>query len=118
MPILVRASSGIFSLEASGFPNEETLEKLLAENPDLLRPEDGSSLAFIARQVDLREAGVLDLLFVNDEGLPVAVEVKLARNGQSRREVVAQAIDYISALTALTNEELDQMVQGGLNQTT
>lgn len=116
MSILIRSSNGLFTLEASGFPNEETLEKLLAENPELLRPEGGSSLALVSRQVDLREAGILDLLFVSEEGLPIAVEVKLARNGQSRREVVAQAIDYISALTSLTNEELDQIVQGGLDK--
>src|SRR5881396_623656 len=116
MPILVRASSGAFALEASGFVNEESLESLLAETPELLRPEDGPRMALVARQVELREAGILDLLFVNEEGLPIAIEVKLSRNGESRREVVAQAVDYISALTTLTNEELDQMVHGGLER--
>jgi hypothetical protein len=51
---------------------------------------------------------------VDKEGLPVAVEVKLARNAQSRREVVAQAFDYIADLSELTFEELDDLVDGAL----
>ena len=59
-------------------------------------------------------AGILDLLIVDKEGLPVAVEVKLARNAQSRREVVAQAFDYVADLSQLTFEELDDLVDGAL----
>ncbi len=64
--------------------------------------------------MDLDEAGILDMLFVTSKGLPIAVEVKLTRNAQARREVVAQAIDYLSALTAFTVDELDHRVNGSL----
>jgi hypothetical protein len=47
--------------------------------------------------------------------IAAAVEVKLARNGESRREVVAQAIDYLSSLTALTVDELDNLVANKLD---
>ena len=62
----------------------------------------------------LGDAGILDLLLVNSDGLPIAVEVKLACNGEARRQIVAQAVDYLSALTALTVDELDDKVSGKL----
>jgi hypothetical protein len=61
----------------------------------------------------LADAGTLDLLCVDADGLPVAIEVKLARNA-TRRAVVAQIVDYLSALTAMTVDELDQEVDGDL----
>jgi hypothetical protein len=51
---------------------------------------------------------------VDVNGLPIAVEVKLRLNGEARREVVAQVIDYLSSLTELTVEELDRAVNGQL----
>ncbi len=94
----------------------------MKECPDLLCDDTGSrevttpKIAFVGRQLSLPEAGILDLLFVTSDGLPIAVEVKLARNAQARREVIAQAIDYVSALTALTVDELDELVDGRLEQ--
>ena len=114
MPILIRNGSRFQSVSPLGFSNEEELELLLSNSPDLLRDDGGPAIAFVDRQVDLREAGILDLLFVSSDGLPIAVEVKLARNAQARREVLAQAIDYISSLTALTVDELDERVNGKL----
>jgi len=66
----------------------------------------------VQREVGLPAAGSLDLLLVDAEGVPVAVEVKLARNSQSRREATAQAFDYVSDLTQLTVDELDDVVDG------
>ena len=78
-----------------------------------MRTDGGAAIEFVARQVKL-EAGEIDLLFVDGNGLPIVVEVKLARNSEARREVVAQAIDYISSLTELTVDELDEKVGGKL----
>jgi len=64
----------------------------------------------------LPEAGTLDLLFVNSEGLPIAAEVKLTRNHEARRDVIAQIIDYLSSLKDLTVNQLDQLVQGKLDK--
>lgn len=38
------------------------------------------------------------------------------RDSEAYREVLAQAVDYISALTTLTNDELDQVVDGALDK--
>jgi hypothetical protein len=71
-------------------------------------------LAFVRAQVSLPDTGRLDLVLVDSDGLPVVVEVKLARNGESRREVVAQVVDYVASLTQLTVDELDALVDGSL----
>jgi hypothetical protein len=120
MPILIENESQRTMVSPANFSTEQELEQVLKNSQDLLKdentsPEDGSSaVAFVASQLVLPEAGRLDLLFIRRDGLPIAVEVKLARNAQSRREVVAQAIDYLSSLTALTVDELDQLVEGRL----
>lgn len=114
MAIAVRGSDGMRFVAPNGYSNEAELENLLSLSPALLQADEEAPVAFVHSQVDLREAGSLDLLFVNADGLPIAVEVKLARNAQARREVVAQAIDYLSALTSLTVDELDARVGGRL----
>src|SRR5712692_5363765 len=115
MPIRIQAGTGPVVVDQAGFGNEAQLQDVLAETPDLLRQGDEPSLALVARELELPEAGILDLLFVSSDGLPIAVEVKLEANGQSRREVVAQAVDYLSSLTALTNDELDELTKGKLS---
>jgi hypothetical protein len=104
------------------FSSEEELEVILRDCPQLLCDDSGPprekapAVAFVARQVNLPEAGRLDLLFVSNDGLPIAVEVKLARNAQARREILAQAVDYVSSLTAMTVDELDELVDGQLEK--
>jgi predicted HNH restriction endonuclease len=58
----------------------------------------------------LGSSGFLDLLLINSDGLPIAVEVKLQKNSESRREVVAQAIDYITALADKPKEGDDVLI--------
>lgn len=120
MPIVVKDSSGSVPLSVVEFDSEQELENLIAEHPELLA-DDGDAdeaqapaLFFVAKQLRLPGAGKLDLLFVTNDGLLVVVEVKLAKNNEARREVVAQAIDYVSALTSLTIDELDERVNGRL----
>jgi hypothetical protein len=114
MPILIDGPQGRIAADSLAFDNEGELEKVVASQPNLLETEDEEPLALVNSQVTLPEAGLLDLLFVSEAGLPVAAEVKLARNAESRRQVVAQVVDYVSALTSLTVDELDQQVGGSL----
>lgn len=117
MPIIIKNGDGSAECpKRVDFPNEEALEELLEKSPDLLRGDNEPETAFVARQVLLRETGKMDLLMVDAEGLPIAVEVKLARNGESRRQVLAQAIDYAASLTSLTVDELDRLCGGALEQ--
>lgn len=59
-------------------------------------------------------AGYLDNLWITPWGGLVLGEAKLIRNPQSRREVVAQALDYARALTGWTYEDLQDAVRKAL----
>src|SRR3990172_7956317 len=115
MPIRINTNDTTLILDQTGFPVEAQLQELLAQTPDLLRQPGEPPLALVTRELVLPEAGSLDILFVSSDGLPIAVEVKLLANGQSRREVVAQALDYLSSLTTITNDELDNLTSGALS---
>lgn len=114
MPIAIHDESGTTRLVEEPFKDEAELQACLERSPYLLVAESEPAVATVQKEVKLPSAGNLDLLAVDKEGLPVAVEVKLARNAQSRREVVAQAFDYVAALSELTFEELDDLVDGAL----
>jgi hypothetical protein len=116
MPIVFYKDKQPLTLEPSSFSDEKELEKQLADTPNLLKGTNDPPIAVVKAQVTLPEAGNLDLLCVNESGLPIAVEVKLERNGEARRQIVAQAIDYVSSLTLLTVDELDRIVGGALEQ--
>ena len=114
MPIAVHDDSGTTRLGEEKFKDEAELQACLERSPCLLISESEPPVATVCRELSLPSAGILDLLAVDKEGLPVAVEVKLSRNAQSRREVVAQAFDYLSDLSELDFDELDELVDGAL----
>ena len=114
MPIAIEKDGKIIRLVEEPFRNEEELQACLERCPYLLVTDSEPSVLTVQREVGLPAAGIFDVLLVDAEGVPLAVEVKLARNGQSRREVVAQAFDYVSDLTLLTIDELDDAVDGAL----
>ncbi len=114
MPIAVDDDRGTTPLGEEEFEDEAELQACLERSPCLLICESEPPVATVGREVSLPSAGILDLLAVDREGLPVAVEVKLARNAQSRREVVAQAFDYVADLSELDFDELDDLVDGAL----
>lgn len=101
-------------LSPAQFESERELEDVIVASPHLLADDDEPAPAFVSRQVRLPQGGTLDVLLVDAGGLPIVAEAKLARNGQSRREVIGQVIDYVSTLTSLTVDELDQAVAGKL----
>ena len=110
MVIVREGNSASAELTNVEFKNEAELEAIVALHPSLLILSDEPRVALVKRQVNLPRAGLLDILMVNEEGLPIAVELKLARNNQSKREVVGQLVDYVSVLTSYTVDELDKAV--------
>jgi hypothetical protein len=98
LPRLVALSStGVTRLTGERFLNEDSLESLLEANPELIALDEvdpsAGLLTPIGRQVPL--AGqALDLLFVDPSCKLTAVEAKLERNAEVRRQVVAQVLEY------------------------
>jgi hypothetical protein len=114
MLIAIHDDARTTRLTEEPFKNESELQACLERSPYLLVTETEPTVASVQREVRLPSAGILDLLVVDEEGVPVAVEVKLSRNAQSRREVVAQAFDYVADLSTLSFDELDDLVDGAL----
>ena len=109
MPILIKNNDDFNSITSSDYTSERELQEILADNPALLVNDTDPPLALVQTEVNLPNTGKADILFVDSSGLPIVVEVKLAKNAESRREIVAQIFDYISSITQFTVDELDDL---------
>ncbi|HNX49384.1 MAG TPA: endonuclease NucS [Thermoanaerobaculaceae bacterium] len=93
-------------LSSSTVELEKHLEEWIERDPSLVQ----GGLTIVARQVQT-EAGPLDLLALDPQGRWVVIEVK---RGVLRRDTVAQALDYASAIAGMTLGDLEQIVDGYL----
>jgi len=116
MPIIHISNSESKNLIPKEYSNESELEQFIAKYPSLITLDSETPLTFIKTQVGLPNAGTLDVLLIDHEGKMLVVEVKLNRNAQSRREVVAQIFDYVSDLALLTADDIDDAVEGELER--
>lgn len=91
------------------FPDEQTLHELIAENPQLLPLAGSPQLTVLGSEVPLGN-GSADILAVEPSGRPAVIEVKLAKNPEARRAIVAQVLAYAAFLQGLTVENLEQMI--------
>jgi hypothetical protein len=48
--------------------------------------DDGAPLSFISQQIQI-SSEIMDVVMIDSNGFPVAVEVKLSRKAQARREM-------------------------------
>lgn len=97
----IGADNTLTELQQAGYDSEELFQILLADHPSVLRSAGGDSdLILVRREVGVPEEDdgnsrwSLDHLFLDRSGVPVLVEVKRATDTRSRREVVAQMLDY------------------------
>ena len=72
----------------SGFPAEADLHALVAEAPQVLPLAGAPRIAVLGSEVQLG-SGFVDIVAVEEDGRPVIIEVKLGRNAEARRAVVA-----------------------------
>lgn len=100
------------TLSPSGFPDEAALHGLVEEAPELLPLSGSPRLAVVGREVHLG-TGYADLLAVESSGRFVVIEVKLAKNGEARRVVVAQVLTYAAYLRGMDRATLEKEVLGG-----
>ena len=92
-------------LEERRFEQEEHLQALIADHPDLLageqiRPEDPRRWILITREQGIAETPdsasiwAVDHLLIDQDAIPTLVEVKRGESRRTRREVVGQMLDY------------------------
>lgn len=98
-------------LAPSGFPDEATLHSLVEDAPQLLPLAGSPSLIILGREVPLGN-GYADLLAVELNGRPCIIEVKLSRNAEARRAVIAQILTYAAYLRGMSVEQLETDVLG------
>ena len=96
-----------------GRHDEQWLQRLIHRHPTCIpmdQIEPGlPELVSICMELPL-SSGCLDNLLMTPEGDIVIVEVKLFKNPQARREVVAQALDYASSLFGMDYTALEKTV--------
>ena len=109
--IWTRSSEGWRSEAPLSFADESELHRLIAGNPQFLPLAGSPRLAVLGCEVHLG-SGYADILAVEFSGRPVIVEVKLAKNPQSRREIVAQAIAYAAFLRGTRADRLEREILG------
>lgn len=111
--IVMDTESGAETLQPMKFSCEKELEDVVCRYPQLLLRSGDARLHLIKNQLRT-SAGIADVLMADADGLPVIVEVKLARNPGARREIIGQVIDYVATLTSRTVDELNEDLSGVL----
>jgi hypothetical protein len=98
-------------LSPIGFPDEAALHGLVEDAPQLLPLSGSPQLVVLGREVRLG-SGYADLVAVEPSGRLVIIEVKLARNAEARRAVVAQVLTYAAYLRGTAPESFERDVVG------
>jgi hypothetical protein len=93
------------------FPDEATLHSLVEQAPQLLPLAGNPRLVIVGREVQLG-SGWADLLALEPSGRVVLIEIKLARNAEARRAVVAQVLTYAAYLYGMETAAFEREVLG------
>ena len=100
------------SLENPSY-NENWLQTLIHANPSII-PASQIESSFDTLVPILMEytlpSGSLDNLFFTPDGFPVLVEVKLWKNQEARRKVVAQILEYAKDFARLTYDDINNEI--------
>jgi hypothetical protein len=113
-PFLIKEDASGEGLQPIEGRDEAWLQEILRSHPDILPVAEIEPVFYplvpIGREVAV-EVGAIDNLFISHRGYLVLVETKLWRNPEAKREVVAQAIDYGSAISKWSYSKLDDVVK-------
>ena len=117
--IYARAGKGgLEPLEEEPFSNEDELQALIAEHPELLdgkqiRPDDPRRWALVTREKGIAETAdaearwAIDHIVVDQDSVPTLAEVKRGSNPEIRRTVVGKMLEYAAqAAQTWTADEL------------
>jgi hypothetical protein len=86
---------------------EDSLQRMLADNPDLLPgrqiapgSEDSPRFQLLCREASVAEGKSLDHIFVDQHAIPTLLEAKLFENQDARRDVIGQILEYAASASA------------------
>lgn len=99
-------------LETYKYQNEDELQNILFENPQIIYSTETLGLADSETVIACREfsitSGNVDLILINQQADIILIETKLIKNPESSRLVVSQLIDYIKTLVTI---DIDTFVE-------
>lgn len=107
----INASGSLVELNPAPYEKEKILESLIAEYPRVLGCDAGSGdgdrrWMLIKQQFRIPRTQLpIDLLLVDQDGIPTIVEVKRASNSEIRRDVVGQIVQYGASIVANVDVE-------------
>ncbi len=113
--IYLRDGDRYVAMRETPYDAEDVLQELIERHPEMLAggEDSGYSLILVRREAGVSEqqdAGArwsLDHLYLDRHGIPTLVEVKRSSDTRSRREVVAQMLEYAAhARTSFTAERM------------
>lgn len=113
-PIWKQDQAGWHLLSPSGFPNEDALHGLVEQAPQILPLSGNPTLTVVGREVALG-GNYADLIAIEPNGRLVVVEIKLARNAEARRAVVAQVLTYAAYLRGLNIPAVEELLASHLS---
>lgn len=118
-PYIVKDSTAQ-ALEAMEYRfNESWLRDFIFAHPEVLPIDEiepvFSSLIPVCKELPTR-SGLIDILFVNDEGLVTLVECKLWKNPEARRKVIGQILDYAKDISRWSYDDLQNAVRNKLGK--
>lgn len=106
-----KAEIGWKTLVPAGFPDEAALHVLVEDAPELLPLSGAARLTIVGREVPIG-SGYADLVAVEPDGRVAIIEVKLAKNGEARRAVVAQLLAYAAFLRGMRRDVFERDLVG------
>lgn len=98
-------------LSPDGFPAEADLHALVEQAPELLPLAGSPRLTILGREVSLG-GNLADLIAVEETGRLVVIEIKLFKNAEARRAVIAQILTYAAFLRGISVETLESQILG------
>lgn len=103
--------TGWHTLAPQGFPDEAALHTLVEQAPQMLPLAGAPRLTVVGREVLLGN-GYADLIAVEPSGRVAIIEIKLAKNSEARRAVVAQVLAYAAYLHGATPSDFERNILG------
>ena len=107
--ILVKGEDGWRVARESGFVTELDLQEAVAAHPEVLPAEDVGLDTLVTLGTEIAAAeGFIDMLAADRQGRLAIIEFKKGPENPDVRRVVAQLLDYGSALWQMSLEELER----------
>lgn len=113
---MISPANELTALKRANYDSEHLFQTLLADHPELLglATTENGRLLLVKREAPVHESEAgggrwsLDHLFLDQDGVPILVEVKRASDNRTRREVVAQMLDY--AANGVAYWQIEEMI--------